>query len=143
LWYQTRATERKSGNTLHPALARRSYALLYSQLLECTSNYISHGQRVGCNKHGRNIVLQLTAYAMHFTHEPFAILHLSLGFVFIYCSCRSVVRSSDSSISIVDDRGSIPGRGEEFFSSLSRPDRLWSPPGLLSSGYLGGFFPWE
>jgi hypothetical protein len=36
-----------------------------------------------------------------------------------------------------DDRGSSPGRGREFFSSPPRPDRLWSPPSLLSSGYQG------
>jgi hypothetical protein len=55
------------------------------------------------------------------------------------------IMSQDSSVSLVlgyglDDRGSNPGRGSEFFSSLPRPDRLWNPPSLLSNGYWG-FFP--
>jgi hypothetical protein len=32
-------------------------------------------------------------------------------------------------------------RGWEFFSSPPRPERLWSLPSLLSSGYHG-LFPW-
>jgi hypothetical protein len=48
-------------------------------------------------------------------------------------------RSRDSSVSIttrlrMDDQGSNPGRGWEFFSSSPRPDRLWGPPRLLSNG---------
>jgi hypothetical protein len=37
-------------------------------------------------------------------------------------------------------KGSIPGRGREFFSSPPRPDRLWDPPSLLANGYrrIGG-----
>jgi hypothetical protein len=38
--------------------------------------------------------------------------------------------------------GWSPGRGWEFFSSPSRPDRLCRPPSLLSNGYKG-FFLWE
>jgi hypothetical protein len=37
----------------------------------------------------------------------------------------------------LDDRGSIPGRSWEFFSSPPCPDRLWSPPGPLSNRYRG------
>jgi hypothetical protein len=33
------------------------------------------------------------------------------------------------------------GGGWEFFSSPRRPNRLWSPPSLLSNGYQW-FFPW-
>jgi hypothetical protein len=40
---------------------------------------------------------------------------------------------------ILHDRGSIPGR--DSFSSLSRPDRLWGPPSLLSNRYQGVFSP--
>jgi hypothetical protein len=48
--------------------------------------------------------------------------------------------SQNSSVGIVtgyglDDRGSIPGGGYEFFSSTPCPDRLWGPPSLLSNGY--------
>jgi hypothetical protein len=39
----------------------------------------------------------------------------------------------------IDDRGSKSDRGWELFSSTPRPDRLWSPPSLLFSGYQGLF----
>jgi len=41
----------------------------------------------------------------------------------------------------LDDRGSIPGRVMDSFSSPPRPDRLWGPSSLLSNGeerYPGG-----
>jgi hypothetical protein len=37
------------------------------------------------------------------------------------------------------DRGSIPDRARGFFLQPLRPDRLWSPPSLLSNGYRGSF----
>jgi hypothetical protein len=39
-------------------------------------------------------------------------------------------------------RDSIPGGGWEFFSSPPLPERLRSPPSLLSNGYQG-LFPWR
>jgi hypothetical protein len=36
----------------------------------------------------------------------------------------------------LDGRGLIAERGMRFFSTPQRPDRLWSPPSLLSNGYL-------
>jgi hypothetical protein len=41
----------------------------------------------------------------------------------------------------LDDRGSNPGGGWEFFFSTPRPDRFWSLPSFLSNGYEG-LFPW-
>jgi len=38
--------------------------------------------------------------------------------------------------------GLVPGRSWEFLSSPPRPDRLWSPPSLLSNGFQG-LFPWR
>jgi hypothetical protein len=51
----------------------------------------------------------------------------------------------DSSVGIatdceLDGQNSIPGWGTRFFSSLQRPDRLWSPPSLYPMG-TGGFSP--
>jgi hypothetical protein len=37
----------------------------------------------------------------------------------------------------MDERGSIPGRCYDFYSSPLRPDRLWGPSSLLSIGYRG------
>jgi hypothetical protein len=39
----------------------------------------------------------------------------------------------------LDDRGSIPGGGWEFFSSPPLPERLWGPPSLLSNVYQSLF----
>jgi hypothetical protein len=41
----------------------------------------------------------------------------------------------------LDGRGLIIGRGKRFFSTPQRPDRLWSPPSLLSNGYWWWFPP--
>jgi len=35
----------------------------------------------------------------------------------------------------LDDRDSIPGRGKEFISLLSCPERLWGLHSFLSNGY--------
>jgi hypothetical protein len=41
----------------------------------------------------------------------------------------------------LDDQGSSPGRGWEFFSFTPCPDWLWGPSSLLSNGYQW-LFPW-
>jgi hypothetical protein len=43
-------------------------------------------------------------------------------------------------VKLITIEGSSPCRGWEFFSSPSRPERLWGPPSLLSKGY-GELFP--
>jgi hypothetical protein len=48
----------------------------------------------------------------------------------------SVVTVSDYRL---DDWGSIPVGAKDFSSSPLCPDRLWSPPSLLSNGYRGPF----
>jgi hypothetical protein len=67
-------------------------------------------------------------------------VHSFTNTLFLQDTCRdsSVVYRCATSWMI---GGSRPGRGWEFFSSPSRPDRLWSPPSLLSSGYQV-IFPW-
>jgi hypothetical protein len=50
----------------------------------------------------------------------------------------------DSSVGIptgygLDGLGSIPGRGKIFFSTPQHLARIWGPPILLSSEYLGLF----
>jgi hypothetical protein len=40
------------------------------------------------------------------------------------------------------NRGSIPGKGNDWIFSLPRPDRFWGPPRLLTNGYLGALSPW-
>jgi hypothetical protein len=35
----------------------------------------------------------------------------------------------------MDGLGSIPDNDKRFFSTSQRPDRLWSPPSLLSNRY--------
>jgi hypothetical protein len=49
-------------------------------------------------------------------------------------------RSWDSSVSVVsdymlDEWGSVPGRGKRLFLYPLCPDRLWGPPNLLHNGY--------
>jgi hypothetical protein len=58
---------------------------------------------------------------------------------------RRSFRSWGSSVTTLSDyrldyRGSVPGRGKEFFLTPLCPDRLWSPPACCTMG-TGGAFP--
>jgi hypothetical protein len=55
-------------------------------------------------------------------------------------------RNRDSSVGTatgyeLDGMGTIPGRGNQFFSSPQGPYGLWDPPSLLSNGYRGSVAP--
>jgi hypothetical protein len=55
-------------------------------------------------------------------------------FVVRYWSPHSAV--GITMYSWLDGGSSFPGRGNIFFFSLQRPDRLWGPPNFLSNRYL-------
>jgi hypothetical protein len=55
--------------------------------------------------------------------------------------------SRDSSVSMVtgyrlNDQGSVPRRGNRFFSTPQHPDRLWGTLSLLYNGYQR-LFSWD
>jgi hypothetical protein len=61
------------------------------------------------------------------------------------CYIILLVRSRNSSVGIATGYGLVDRGvgvlvpvGSRIFSSSRRPDRLWGPPNLLSSGYPGG-----
>jgi hypothetical protein len=58
-------------------------------------------------------------------------------FVLILRSGAGIAQWYSSGLRAGWSGGSSPGRGWEFFSSPPRPDRLWSPPSLLSNEYRG------
>jgi len=57
----------------------------------------------------------------------------------INCTDQSLWRLFCFHITVMDNRGSIPRRGRDFFSSPPHPDRLCGPPNLLSRGSRGQF----
>jgi hypothetical protein len=77
-------------------------------------------------------------------YRPNAQIHIFTSKMF-YISTGLILKiRRDSSVRIataygLDYRGSIPRRGEIFFSSPHRPDRHWGPPSLLYNGYRGLF----
>jgi hypothetical protein len=74
------------------------------------------------------------------------LIPIHTSFLIFYGAYIILSRSRDTSVGIatgygLDDRG-VGVRapvGSRIFSSPRRPDRPWSPPNLLSNGYLGLF----
>jgi hypothetical protein len=90
----------------------------------CQRRRTSSWHRVQTNEH----VTGMACPSVCFIFENFRI---SMKF-----GIESVNRESSVSILTgygLDDRGSIPCRGWEFYSSPPRPDRPWDPPSLLSN----------
>jgi hypothetical protein len=61
-------------------------------------------------------------------------------FYLFYKHAKSLRDSRATSVAIATGYGlgdgvSILGRGKRFFLTPQRPDRLWSPPNLLYTGY--------
>jgi len=60
------------------------------------------------------------------------------SFTFIHLTCRFPILVCDTDFNFWGIDWTT-GRERIFLSSLSHPDRFWSPPSLLSSGYWGLF----
>jgi len=92
------------------------------------------------SSHEHNLLDRWQLTALYDTLARQSVVHLTLP---IPITLNLYVTSYNSRIflslqwlgSVLDAWGSIPKRGREFFSSSSRPDRIWGPPSLLSSGY--------
>jgi hypothetical protein len=88
----------------------------------------------------RNVILKRFA----FVYECFPTVELKFPYCFLskyfellrYCIIGVTKRNWYSAgLRAGWSGGSCPGRGWEFLFSLSRPDRFWCPPNLLSNGY--------
>jgi hypothetical protein len=66
-----------------------------------------------------------------------------IKYVSVICICEDSQYSSMGTATGygLDGRGSIPGRVKRRFSTPQYPDRLWSPPSILSNGYWGVLSP--
>jgi len=82
-----------------------------------------------CSHNVSNRHQSIRIHVMYESIEDYVCLFVCL----FVCACVSAHAFEYMWIWMI--RGSRAGRGCEFLFSPPRPDRLWSPPSLLSNGY--------
>jgi hypothetical protein len=91
---------------------------------------------------GRNKVTKLVQLAsFHFRCPQKSVLKAATGHIFTECYFHVTAQSVHCPGYGLDNRGSILGRGRNFFSSPPRLDLLWGTPSLLSNRHQGVLSP--